>query len=397
MSKSCILIVTYERLFECKRLSDSLLKANFFGGDVDLIVSIDFKSKKIQDDIGFFFEEVEWKHGEKYIIKREQRLGLHQHVLNCGDLVSNYDFLIMLEDDVVVAPGFYSFVNSAMSFYEGSDRIGGVSLYTPMVNEAAGLSFIPEKGEHDIFMIQYAQSWGQAWSKKMWRDFRTWYANVEKPLVKSDFLPENVLNWPESSWKKYFICYLVEKNKFFLYPYFSLSSNCGSVGTHNRKTSSRFQVPLSRSLEETFRFAPEKSLIKYDVFYERLGLYFDGDSCSEIEFDIYGLKKKFKNSYVVSSQILKCEKIGSLPLSFRPQECNFRFIDMGDDIFIYRIRKEHLQVKIDRSRSYRQKIKIIKYHSTLGRRNLIFLAIDVLFHLFFGKIHYFRKLFKRKI
>lgn len=42
---------------------------------------------------------------------------------------------------------------------------------------------------------------------------------------------------------------MIEKNKYFVYPYNSFSTKFGDIGTHFKRRSHRFQVPLSLSVD----------------------------------------------------------------------------------------------------------------------------------------------------
>ena len=100
-----IVVVAYNRPDSLNRLLDSLTKVNYEGHNVPLIISIDYSGK---DDVYLAAEAFEWKFGEKKIIRHPENLGLKKHVLSCGDLVKDYDAVIILEDDLLVSPGMYA-------------------------------------------------------------------------------------------------------------------------------------------------------------------------------------------------------------------------------------------------------------------------------------------------
>jgi len=84
-------------------------------------------------------------------------------------------------------------------------------------------------------------------------------------------VPEVVAGWPESSWKKYFVKYLVESGRTFVYPRSSLSTNFGAVGTHWPYPTADFQVALRAPIASSRPWSFSKrsdSLCHYDPHFE---------------------------------------------------------------------------------------------------------------------------------
>jgi len=97
-----VIVVAYDRPEPLKRLLRSINKA-IYEHPVKLIISVDYK--KNNDVIGVV-NDFDWGHGSKEIIEHEKNLGLREHILFCGDLVRDYDGVIILEDDLYVSPFF---------------------------------------------------------------------------------------------------------------------------------------------------------------------------------------------------------------------------------------------------------------------------------------------------
>ena len=114
--------------------------------------------------------------------------------------------------------------------------------------------------------MQLAASWGQAWSRQQWLGFRQWMEEHGTDITKVANIPTDILSWPDSSWLKLYNAYIIATNKFFVYPYRSLTTNFGDPGQHFNIASSRFQVPVQqRSM--THQFVPlAGSLAVYDGF-----------------------------------------------------------------------------------------------------------------------------------
>lgn len=98
-----ILTIGYNRANNLLRLLNSINAATFPTDDVDLLISIDNSGTKDVENAANSFK---WLHGRKKIYTYPERLGLRKHILKCGDFLDFYDALVVLEDDLVVAPSF---------------------------------------------------------------------------------------------------------------------------------------------------------------------------------------------------------------------------------------------------------------------------------------------------
>ena len=87
---------------------------------------------------------------EKKLYTYPERLGLRKHILKCGDFLDFYDALVVLEDDLVVAPSFYMYVLMTVNKYIENNNIAGISLYTHLWNHNAGLPFTPCPSMYDV-------------------------------------------------------------------------------------------------------------------------------------------------------------------------------------------------------------------------------------------------------
>lgn len=71
--------------------------------NVPLIISID---KSDTEDVLRLANEFHWNHGDKRVLSHAENLGLKAHVLSQGKLLEEFDAIVVLEDDVVVARDF---------------------------------------------------------------------------------------------------------------------------------------------------------------------------------------------------------------------------------------------------------------------------------------------------
>jgi len=243
-----VVIVCYNRLNSFKRLADSLESVRVDGDIIcDLLISIDnSEAQKSMYDIG---ASMTWIWGKKKIVCRSERLGLKKHVLVCGDEVYNYDILLMLEDDLYVSSEIIKYVVNAFKYIDemaGSEKISGVSTYAYRINETSLKGFCGIN-LYDNYFLQLPCSWGQAWNKNMWDGFKRWYEN--ETYYEYNILPSNIQRWSEKSWKKLYVLYMVKNDKYFFYPVYSYSTNCGDSGEHMRQDGT-FRVLLDKRYSE---------------------------------------------------------------------------------------------------------------------------------------------------
>ncbi|MDH2362481.1 hypothetical protein [Priestia megaterium] len=334
MNRYGIVVVGYNRIDSLQRLFDSLERAHY-DEDVDLIISLDNSGN---NQVFNYANSFEWIHGNKKLILAEEKLGLRNHVLQCGNYINrfNFDAVIVLEDDLYVSSDFFNYAKQAIDFYGEDERIAGISLYQHLWNVNADRPFLAVISKYDTFFMQYAQSWGQIWTKNQWNLFYQWYINQEYKNVDLNKIPDNLLKWPESSWLKFHIQYCIAKNKFFVYPYTALSTNFADAGTHYASNTNKMQVPILTSTQKKYTFVNfEDSNVIYDAYFENLLLAREiGLNKNEVTVDIYGMKKE-NARYLITMDKLPFKVLKSFGLKMRPQDMNVIYNIEGDDIFLY--------------------------------------------------------------
>lgn len=332
-----IVIPAFDRVLSLKRLLKSLESANYNNENVDLIISLDFSGAiDILDVAHNYF----WPWGEKHIHEHEIRLGLRDHILYCGDIVNSYDAIILLEDDLFVAPDFYTYAKGACLFYYEVNDISGIALYAYTSNELSNAQpFIPLYDGFDTYFSQVPSSWGQCWTRNQWQSFRQWYLKIDHNNVNFKTIPHTVAAWPRSSWKKYYFLYNSECCKYFVYPYYSRSTNMGEMGTHNTVSSNTYQVPLLLGAPLDYRFIEydPSNCVAYDTFFESIFLQrYLFHKHGFVLIDYYGLRDLSN----IKGMLLTTRRIGyytvrSWGLRLKPYELNVINDIPGDDLFLY--------------------------------------------------------------
>jgi hypothetical protein len=288
MINPAIVVIAFNREKSLKRLLDSIANANYSSDQIPLHISIDasenLKVKKVAD-------EFNWTHGEKVVDVKTENYGLLKHLLSCGALTDKYGAIIVLEDDLVVAPNYYSYAIKANDFYCNDNKIAGVSLFTYSSEEVDFYPFEPINDGFDVHFIQVASSWGQLWNNNQWNQFNQWLN--DNPQGDESLLPDYIKKWDLSSWKKLFVSYMISTDRYFVFPNTSFSTNFEDEGTNASKTG-LFQVQLSASDRDLNLCTLSDSNSVYDVYFEPKSdcIKKINNSLADFDFevDLYGRK-----------------------------------------------------------------------------------------------------------
>lgn len=349
-----IIVVGFSRQKALMRVLESLNEASY-PKEVKLIVSLDGGAFP---GVISTAENFKFKHGSLEVINHAENLGLRNHILWCGDQTENYGSVIIVEDDVLLDPQFYKYAIEALNYYNSDTEVAGIALYSPAFNENAGLPFNPLETNSSVYAMAVPCSWGQAWSKSQWREFKRWYGSGETEKVDNcQVIPKITKSWPESSWKKYFAAFMAEQNLYFVYPYRSYSTNCSDGGgTHIERATSRYQVSLAcahRSTDKlSFESIHSSKMTRYDS-------YMEADSevlASKLNLpekslvvDLYGVKpQNLINDRKYCLTIRQGRNpIKQFSLSYKPIELNVRSYNDGRLIQLF----ESHDVSLNRNES----------------------------------------------
>ncbi len=369
-----IIIPVYNRPESLMRLLDGINKSNYPSKEVELIISIEFGASS---EVVEIVDTYHFKHGSKSIIKRENKLGVKNHIIACADLSEKYGSVIILEDDLMVSPDFYHYAADALRFYQTENSIAGISLYAQRFNETAQLPFEPLPGGYSVYFMQLACSWGQAWTAGQWMRFKKWLAR--KNITETKGLPDNIKQWDSNSWKKIFNIYMLQTDTYFAYPYRSFTTNNSEIdGTHIKNKGGLFQVPIGafNSREIVFQFpAFENQIINYDMYMECssvLAASLSGIKNKSICVDLYGTKPNdelLKSNLIVSPR--KGPKpIRSFPLSLKPPELNLQINEAnhGQPFFNLYDREQVAELAPLTRRQYARMADYFSYFKTLSWR-----------------------------
>lgn len=100
--------------------------------------------------------------GQMEIIERERNMGLANSIIDgVTEWVNRCGRVIVLEDDLVLAPHFLRFMNEALNLYADEPRVGHIQ----------ACDFTQDPSLPDTFLIKWTGSWGWATWARAWRHF----------------------------------------------------------------------------------------------------------------------------------------------------------------------------------------------------------------------------------
>jgi hypothetical protein len=96
------------------------------------------------------------------LMERSENWGLARNIINgVTTQVNRYGKVIVLEDDLVVAPYFLQFMNDALEVYKNEPRVGHIQ----------ACDFTQDSSLPATFLIKWTGSWGWATWDRAWKHF----------------------------------------------------------------------------------------------------------------------------------------------------------------------------------------------------------------------------------
>lgn len=161
---SPILLFVYNRLTHTQRCVEALLK-NPLASESELFVYSDgAKDASQQETVNEVRNYIHSISGFKNIIvtERNENWGLARNIIDgVTTQVNQYGRVIVLEDDLVVAPHFLKFMNDALEAYKNEPKVGHIQ----------GCDFTQDPTLPDTFLIKWTGSWGWATWDRAWKHF----------------------------------------------------------------------------------------------------------------------------------------------------------------------------------------------------------------------------------
>lgn len=173
------------------------------------------------------------------IVARDRNLGLAKNIIEgVSQVVSEYGRAIVLEDDLIVSPGFIDFMNWGLNRFHADQRIGSLHGYC-----YPGMPTNPP-----LFLMKGGDCWGWATWRDRWTLFEPSGRKLLLELLRRRKLYEFTLAFSapycrmlcrqisghNSSWAVRWHASLFLQDRYTVYPSKSLVHNIGldSSGTH---------------------------------------------------------------------------------------------------------------------------------------------------------------------
>ncbi len=207
------------------------------------------------------------------LCEREQNMGLAANITGgVGDVLAKHGRIIVLEDDIEVAPFFLRYMNSALDFYENRG-VFSISGYTPEL-------VMPRDYQFSTYVMHRNCSWGwgtwaQEWDKVDWevKSFDSFIRNARQRSAFNECgndLTPFLLRWKKGAREMWDIvfCYAgFVHGRPTVYPRKSLVRNAGTDGTgsHAFADAKKYSSPLAANVSLSAfvpGVAPNQELLK---------------------------------------------------------------------------------------------------------------------------------------
>ena len=164
MNLSPILLFVYNRPAHTRRCIESLSR-NLLAVESELFIYADgAKDQTVADEVEEVRQYIRSVQGFKKVIliERNENWGLARNIIDgVSTQVQKYGKVIVLEDDLVVAPHFLRFMNDALETYQDEPKVGHIQ----------ACDFTQDASLPDTFLIKWTGSWGWATWERAWKHF----------------------------------------------------------------------------------------------------------------------------------------------------------------------------------------------------------------------------------
>lgn len=166
MSYAPILLFVYNRPLHTRKVIKSL-QQNCLAKDSELFIYSD-AAKTVEDELAVEDVRKEIHSVSGFagvtIIERGKNWGLARNIIDgVTTRVKEFGKVIVLEDDLVVAPHFLRFMNDALEMYKDEPKVGHIQ----------ACEFFEDSSLPDTFLIKWTGSWGWATWERAWELFNS--------------------------------------------------------------------------------------------------------------------------------------------------------------------------------------------------------------------------------
>ncbi len=297
MKLAPIILFVYNRPEHTKRTVEAL-KLNKLASESLLYIFSDgnksVNDKNAVDEVRNYISTISG-FKEIKINLRAKNTGLADSVISgVTEIINQYGKAIIIEDDILTSPYFLKFMNEALDFYQGDNKIFSISGYNFPIK-------IPASYKHKVYISPRPSSWGWAtwkdrWEKVNWNPTEDTILKNKKSLnslldkAGKDLAPMLLksVEGKISSWTARFAYSQIKNETYSIFPVKSLIKNIGAdaTGTNFSRSTSKYDVELENEFNHC-RFSGD--LISNNEIIEQINRLVQPGIISFIKYRILGL------------------------------------------------------------------------------------------------------------
>ena len=264
-----IIVLTLDRPRELRNLLRSLDGADYQGAkDLQLKIHIDFSSSKRSVEALNVAKHFKFRHGAKSIHQVDHQKGLARSWYDAWMPETDLERAIILEDDIILSPFWYTWLTTAWDKYGDRDDLAGISLQKQLLIPRKPSKEMEIENGKSPFLFPLVGSIGFSPRAHVWKTFTQWVNGLPENfdvsiplLVTSDW-------WNELDkrhmWTQHFIYFCMQRGFYTLYANVpgkvTLASHVRAKGAHfNKNLGPDFPIVERKTV---FLFPDE--IVKYD-------------------------------------------------------------------------------------------------------------------------------------
>ncbi len=277
-----IVIFGFNRPDAFSRLVDSLKKNPGFNGH-PVFVFIDGPRNELDkpkvDEVIALANEL-----TPNVTASAENKGLGNSVIKgVSEVIAKYGKAIVLEDDLVLMPGFLQYMEDALALYDEDKRIFSICGYGLKINR-------PADYVGDVYLCNRSSSWGWATWADRWQtvdwNVSDWNELASSKRMQQEFnrggsdmfgMLRGFMEGRNKSWAIRFCYSQFRQGRYSVHPFRSLVANegFGADATNCRQKYSRFKTDIERDAKRLTLpegLQPDARLIKSSARYHSLRL-----------------------------------------------------------------------------------------------------------------------------
>jgi len=375
-----VVIPTFTKLAPLKRLLKSIRYAEESQGhDYRIIFKHDFKQNGVLE----YLREISTDKESFELRINKEHLGLEQNLLSCIQLSEEFGSVIILEDDLIVHPGFYKYAQECINFYGETQAIASYSLYNPDRNKE-GFQHYGSLAKSSYF-LRKTPTWGEVFTARQWNIFSSWLKSNKAGVSIPDYLEQ----YPDDNWEKLHNTFLCDTRKTVLYPPYSFSSQFGDKGIHvkNENEAFYFHSPMAPLDDFIPRFEKLNESLQFDEYFQPESEFIINNSKidlrpEQISIDLHGNKFQKLNTEYCIGPYKSSAPLKEWSIQLNPLYMNIVLDIEGDDLCLTR-KADITGLKLNDTK-YRLKWLYKKYPD-ISIKSLIKLKLFSIFRRLFKK------------